>query len=467
MALVPRLVVEVFEHVNFQGRRVTIIDSVPNTDEMGAQDIISSIKIYRGPGFNASPNYKAIFHEDLSYKGRRLVLAPGYYPNIHEIPYNFGDVISSISFSPAAHPTPPDYGAVPIIIEVFRDIDYRGQKGIIMRDVSDLTEIGMNNAISSLRIHRGPNFPFSGCHIVFYAQPNYEGRRMNIVLSSREFQTSIRNLHAMPQSLGDMILSVKMVPIGFFRVLIVVGDRRTAEPSTLESLTDIEGHKFQYTTVNINPNPDNYGDANNAVRLSSLVLSEYDIIWFTWNAPGHDRQYFVEDAEGAIRDFVRKGGIVWASAMDDNIVAPDGVRILEPMWRGDWLPVDRHPIRVVNSDDVNVNVTPEGQKTGLFTWPHKVDINALSTDDHWVTNDPAYTKLASRADNGDAVSVQLRWGDGYYVTFAIDTRDARRVSLAKTLIENALCYLASLAWQTSPRQPLKGRYRTQSGSMNW
>lgn len=287
---------------------------------------------------------------------------------------------------------------------------------------------------------------------------------MNIELGPREFQVSIRNLHSMSHGFSDLISSAKIVPIGVFRVLIVVGDRRTAEPSTLESLTDIEGHKFQYTTVNINPNPDNYGDANNFVKLSSLVLSEYDIIWFTWNAPGHDRQYFVEDAEVAIRDFVRKGGIVWASAMDDNIIAPDGVRILEPMWRGDWLPVDRHPIRVVNSNDINVNVTPEGQKTGLFTWPHKVDINALVTDDHWVTDDPAYTKLAIRADDGDAVSVQLRWGDGYYVTFALDTRDARRVSLAKTLIENALCYLASLAWQTSPRQPLKGRYRTQSSA---
>jgi len=65
-----------------------------------------------------------------------------------------------------------------------------------------------------------------------------------------------------------------------------------------------------------------------------------------------------------------------------------------------------------------------------------------------------------REDNGDAVSVQLQWGEGYYVTFAVDTRDAHRTTMAKPLIENALCYLANLAWQTSPRQPLKGRYRT-------
>ena len=35
MALTPRLVVEVFEHVNYKGRKVTVIDSVVNTGEVG------------------------------------------------------------------------------------------------------------------------------------------------------------------------------------------------------------------------------------------------------------------------------------------------------------------------------------------------------------------------------------------------------------------------------------------------
>ncbi len=281
MALAPRLVVEVFEHIHYQGRRATIIDSVATTSDIGVHDIISSVKVYKGPGFNASPNYKAIFYEDVNYQGRKLVLPPGYYPSIHEIPYNFGDVISSVGFSPAAQTTPPDYGAIPIVIEAFRDLDFQGQKSVIMCDISDLKEIGMDNVISSLRIQRGPNFPFSGCQAIFYAQPNFEGRRMNIPLGSREFQVTIRSLHTLPQSFSDVISSIKIVPVGVFRVLIVVGDNLTTEPAILESLPEIEGNKFQYTTVHINPNPDNRGDPNNAVKLSSITLSEYDIIWFT------------------------------------------------------------------------------------------------------------------------------------------------------------------------------------------
>ena len=466
MALAPRLVVEVFQHVNYGGRKITVVDSIPNTEGIGAQDLISSVKIYKGPGFTAAPNYKAIFYEHPNYKGQKLVLAPGYYPNIHQIPYNFGDVISSIGFSPAANPTPPEYGAIPLVIEAFREIDFRGQKCIIMRDVSDLKEIGMDNSISSMRIQRGPNFPFSGCRAVCYEHPNFEGRRMAIPLNNREYKVDLRNMNTAPQSFSNLISSIKIVPVGAFRVLIVIGDSRTSEPAILEVLTDIEGHKFDYHTVKINPNPDNYGDPNNAVKLSSIILSEYDIVWLTWNAPAHDRQYFVEDADEAIKDFVRRGGIIWASAMDNDIVPPDGVHTHESAWRGDWLPVDQHPIRVVNSSDINVNITNEGQRTGMFTWPNKVDANTLVTDDHWVTDDPAYTKLAIRTDNRDAVGVQLRWGEGYYVTFALDTRDAAKTSLAKTLIENALCYLANLAWQSSPRQPLKGRYRVHT-SADW
>ena len=474
MALTPRLVVEVFEHVNYQGRKVTVIDSVVNTEEVGLQDIISSIKIYKGPGFRAAPNYKAIFHEHANHQGRRLILAPGYYPSIHEIPYNFGDLISSISFTPAANPTPPEYGAIPLVVQVYRDIDFRGTRGVIMRDVSDFREIGLDNSVSSMQIQRGPNFPSGGCRAIFYQQPNFEGQRLTVPLGPRDFQVRLRNLHDArslrnsAQPFLNVVSSVKVVPVGSFQVLVVVADNRTNEPAVLESLVDIEGHEVEYTIVNINSNPDNYGDPNNASKLSSVILSEYDIVWFTWNGPAHDREYFVEDSDQAIREFVRRGGVVWASAMDDNIVAPDGVHTHESSWRGDWLPVDQHPIRVVNSGDVKANITREGHQTGIFAWPHKIDVNALVLDDHWVTEEPEYVRLAIHDDDNNApIGFQLRYGDGYYVTFAIDTRDAMKTAMAKTLIENALCYLANLAWQTSPRQPLKGRSRSIPSSRAW
>jgi len=458
MPLAPRLVVELFNDTYFRGKKVTVINDVDNTEKVGAHDSVSSVKIYKGPGFNASPNYKVVFFEHINFKGRKLVLSPGFFPNIHDIPYNFGDIISSIEFSPAAHPTPPEYGYIPVIIEAYRDIEFQGQQNIIMRDISDVNDIGMDNAISSLRIQRGPDYPFGGCQVMFYEKTNYEGQKFSVNLGTREFRKEFRNLNE--QNFGDVISSIKIIPKGSFRVLIIIGDNRTSEPGILESITHSGGQSFEYETIKVNPNPDNYGDQSNAKRLSSVNLKNFDIIWFTWNAPGHDLEYFIEDADRNIVEFVRKGGVVWASAMDDRIVPPDGDRIKEPMWKGNWLPVDRHPIKVVNSEDVDVQITNHGWKTGMFNWPNKIDVNALTTDDHWVTKDWSYEILARRKDEEqDPVSFQLPWGDGYYVAFALDTRDATKASVAKTFIENVLYYLASLAWRSSPRKPLSSRYR--------
>lgn len=457
LRMAPRLILEAFEHTYYRGKKVTIIDDIENTEDVGAHDSISAAKIYRGPGFTAAPNYKVIFYEHINFKGRKLVLSPGFYPSIHDIPYNFGDIMSSIEFTPRAHPTPPEYGFIPLTIEAYRDLEFHGPRATIMRDVSDVKDIGMDNAISSLRIRRGPNFPYSGCQVILYEEPNYRGEKFAISLNTREFQKEFRNLRS--QGFGDVISSIKILPKGNFKILVVVGDSRTAEPDILRSISDSRGYSFEYEIIKVNPNPDNFGDSNNAQRLSVVDLSEFDIVWFTWNAPAHDQEYFIEDADEDIVEFVRKGGIVWASAMDSNIIPPDGERIKEPMWKGNWLPVNRHSIKIIESEDVNVDITRRGWKTGIFNWPNKIDEDALVTDDHWVTDDWAYRILARRDDeDGDPVSFQLPWGDGYYVAFALDTRDETKASIAKNFIENILCYLASLAWQCSPRQPLSSRY---------
>ncbi len=388
MPIAPRLVVEVFRNPNYSGKKVTIVDSTTDMVTIGCNDMISSIKVYRGPGFDASPNSKAVFYEYPNFTGRSMALNPGFYPNIHMIPYNFGDVISSLQFGPAMVATGPDYGIVPLIVELYSDTNFQGSKGIVLKNVSHTRDIGLDNNVSSIRALRGPNFPPTGCRAIFFEQPNFEGANFSLNLARIEFEKNIADLHTHPQQFGDVISSVKIVPTGIFNVLVVVGDTRTAEPPLLAGFTSLEGNTFNFRTVIINPNPNNRGDPGRAINLSTIDLSEYDILWFTWNAPGHDGQYFVEGAESAIRDFVANGGTIWASAMDNNI--RDG------RWRGGWLPIEQHPARVVGSGDANVTITSTGQRSGLFSWPNKLDPNNLITDDHWVTRDSAYKVLATR-----------------------------------------------------------------------
>jgi regulation of enolase protein 1 (concanavalin A-like superfamily) len=203
-------VVEIFRDPYFRGPRGIVIDNVPFTQSIGFQDNISSARVYRGPGYATSPNYKVIFHEHRDYKGRQLILGPGYYPSFHDIAYDFGDIISSISFGPALVTTGPEYGTMPLIVEVYQHVNFQGRKITVLRDISHTNQIGLHDAISSIRVFRGPNFPPTGCKAIFYEHIEFEGQALEVELGPLEYHKELPNLHTQPQFFGDIISSIKL-----------------------------------------------------------------------------------------------------------------------------------------------------------------------------------------------------------------------------------------------------------------
>lgn len=231
----PRLVVEIYEHTNFEGVKATVIDNVPFTGDIGFLKNISSVKVFRGPGYSTSPNYKVILHEERDYKGRQLVLGPGYYPNLHDIAYDFGDRVSSISFGFAMVTAGPEYGTIPLIVEVYRDPYFRGTKSVVLRDVSHTAQIGLHDAISSIRVFRGPNFPPSGCRAIFYEHIEFEGQQMVVSLGPLDYHKELPDLHNQPQYFGDIISSIKLESwvsggTGRFRDIIFLDEFDTIKP---------------------------------------------------------------------------------------------------------------------------------------------------------------------------------------------------------------------------------------------
>jgi len=212
--VVPRLVVEVFEHPNFQGRRGYITDPVRFTGQIGFQDNISSVKVYKGPGFRVASDYKAVFHEHIDFQGRKLILAPGFYPNLHDVTFNFPDRVSSISFSSTVGEAGPDWGTIPYVVECYMDVDFKGTKATILRDVVNLRDeqggTWFEDRISSVRIFKGPDAPPQGGQIIFYEHPNFEGAQLPINMRPMDFKKEIPNLHILPQSFGDIISAVKI-----------------------------------------------------------------------------------------------------------------------------------------------------------------------------------------------------------------------------------------------------------------
>ncbi len=230
-----------------------------------------------------------------------------------------------------------------------------------------------------------------------------------------------------------------------FNVLILNGatDGVNKEAAFLETVTSVGGDTFSYTAVGVNF-PGNTHPVDGSVELgaSGINFADYDMIWFTWNGPGHDGDYFMGSAEGAILDFVEKGGIIFMTAFDDNFTDANGNQI------GGWMPVDAHPASISNTGDSELTVTPEGEATGIFDG---VDLSGLTLDDNFANTDAAYVILATRDDNGEPAAVQLDYGAGAYLEVCIDARST--FPAAEQLIENVLAYMASLRSLVTPVEP--------------
>lgn len=227
------------------------------------------------------------------------------------------------------------------------------------------------------------------------------------------------------------------------RALIIVGDTY-AEPEAELVKATIASVGYESDIVKVNPNPNNRGWAD-AIDPATINFTKYVLIYFTWNAPGHDGAYFMKGTEQAIRKLIENGGVVWMDAFDDNFKDENGNQV------GLWFPIDKYPAKILNTADSSIEVTDEGKKTGIFTFPNNVDLEALILDDNFAEQSPEYVVLAKRTDGNGMAAFQLQYGKGYYLGMCIDTRDAARLASATPMIQNALVYITKLlALSASP-----------------
>ena len=212
--VVPRLIVEIFQHTNFRGRMGYVVEPVPFTGHIGFQDNISSLRVYKGPSFSSNPNYKVILHQHRDYRGKRLALGPGFYPNLHDTAYNFADRISSINFGSSLEVPGPEWGTIPLIVDCYEHVEFRGRKITILRDIINLRDpqggSWFEDRISSIRIFKGPDFPRDGAEVVFYEHPEFEGIGIPIRMEPSEYKKELPNLHLLPVNFGDSISSIKV-----------------------------------------------------------------------------------------------------------------------------------------------------------------------------------------------------------------------------------------------------------------
>jgi len=229
-----------------------------------------------------------------------------------------------------------------------------------------------------------------------------------------------------------------------FNVAVFVSDSSSlAESAVVESFETIGDNTFKYTEFNIATGGTRpiAGGAKpvDLVKDGKLNFSDFNIIWFAWNGPGHDSNYFMTGVEEDILKLVENGGVVYMSAFDNNYTDQNGKPI------GGWIPIDKFPCGIMDTGDTNAEITPEGENTILFTTPNKITNNDLATltlDDNLDPQSDEYEIFAIRTDNNKPAIMQLKYGKGAYVGCCIDARST--FPAATPLMENMLNYIAGL-----------------------
>lgn len=225
---------------------------------------------------------------------------------------------------------------------------------------------------------------------------------------------------------------------GHFEVLLIVGDSSAmSEANVVIQKTELLEHTFNFTQINIGPGSNRPpADAEDIEDLigDSIILSDFQIVYFAWNGPGHDGSYFMEEVEEDFINWVKNGGIVYMSAMDDNF----------PSSPGTWMPLDEIPVIVQDTADAGGEITDVGEASIIFKKPNEIDegdIDSWTLDDNFQPGNPDDWEIyATRSDNGQPVVCFVPYGDGGYLNCCIDARGT--FPAAEEFVENALYFMA-------------------------
>lgn len=196
MYMLSRIIIDVFEQPNFQGKKATICDPIKNIpQEIAFDGSVASCIVYQGPNFATSPNEKAILFEKVNFQGQQLVLSPGYYANIQNGTYNL-PAIQSIKMSSAMKANGPNYGQIPVVLELFSQPGFKGPKTTVLKEINNAQQLGIPDKVSSLIIRKGPDFPRAGCKVMLYQQPDFSGEGWPIEMRPYTPQVQIPNVMA-------------------------------------------------------------------------------------------------------------------------------------------------------------------------------------------------------------------------------------------------------------------------------
>jgi hypothetical protein len=137
-------------------------------------------------------------------------------------------------------------------------------------------------------------------------------------------------------------------------------------------------------------------DAQKDLKLDNT--RKYDMVLFGTHGIGGWSTYHMEGVEEDLIKYVEGGGFILVQTSDDNF------------YKGDMFPVE---LRMRESGDHDFEVTPEGEKLGIFEKPNKIT-NVIEDDSYDEVEDP-WVVLAISKDSDTPHTLLLDHGAGSYI----------------------------------------------------
>lgn len=213
-------IVECFEQAKCKGKKVTILQTTENLQEIldraGFKSSIASIRIVKGPDCPREGG-EVTFYEKPNFSGVTLPCEMEQKVIVQEIPDYKADILSiQITVNPPTQNSDElqdskqqgqETGIYPFFVECFEEPKFTGKKVCIVQTTENLQESlersGIEDRISSIRIYKGTDCPPDGGKVVFYEKPNFAGHFLPIHMESKSLITEIPEF-------DRTILSIKM-----------------------------------------------------------------------------------------------------------------------------------------------------------------------------------------------------------------------------------------------------------------
>ncbi len=167
-------------------------------------------------------------------------------------------------------------------------------------------------------------------------------------------------------------------------------------------------------------------------------LQEAHILWIGYEEISSFGRYLLpKKTESAIKNFVKKGGIVIVSGQDSTMQSPCGVGWLQGNLTGVESPPDRF-FEVAN------------KKVSLFTTPNIIQSGKIYTDDAWVGWEKSDEIFATTPERNELVIGARQYGKGLYIITSLRNDNQYTVSMNKGFMENIIHYAAKQIEQKKP-----------------